>query len=191
VPVDSLPVSRDLQRHAPQDMRRQVLDLYPGQDQESRVVSDEAEVATACFGVPTDVAVATAQMTYGRGPCQAGDRPPLPPHQVLQVFSRRLLVAEIMMFLQQTVPQRFFPGAPHQLELQRLEVAQTVLNGRGINPHRLWPGPVGQRVMPHITHRRQLDLAGTFQHQQQAAAHHVAQRAIGLAPLPGFTELGR
>src|SRR5260370_458989 len=50
---------------------------------------------------------------------------------------------------------------------------------------------VCQRVMPHVTHRRQLNLAGTVQHEQQAAAHHVAQRSIGLAPLPGFTELGR
>ena len=95
------------------------------------------------------------------------------------------------MFLQQAVPQRLFPGATNQFELQRLEVAQTAFDGCGIDPRRLRSGSVGQRVMPHVTHRRQLDLAGTVQHQQQAAAHHVAQRAIGLAPLPGFTELGR
>ena len=45
--------------------------------------------------------------------------------------------------------------------------------------------------MPHVTHGRQLNLARAVQHKQQTAAHHVAQRAIGLAPLPGFTELGR
>ena len=31
------------------------------------------------------------------------------------------------------------------------------------------------------------DLPGTVQHQQQAAADHVAQRSIGLLPLPGLT----
>ena len=95
------------------------------------------------------------------------------------------------MFLQQTVPQRLFLGATNQFELQWLEVAQTAFDGRGIDPCRLRSGSVGQRVMPHVTHWRQLDLAGTVQHEQQAAAHHIAQCSIGLAPLPGFTELGR
>ena len=30
-----------------------------------------------------------------------------------------------------------------------------------------------------------------MEHQQQSAAHHVAQRAVGLLPLPGFAELPR
>jgi len=31
----------------------------------------------------------------------------------------------------------------------------------------------------------------TVQHQQQSPAHHVAQRAVGLLPLPGFAQLAR
>jgi hypothetical protein len=30
-----------------------------------------------------------------------------------------------------------------------------------------------------------------MQHQQQASTHHVAQRAVGLLPLPGFTQCAR
>src|ERR1022692_1564975 len=46
--------------------------------------------------------------------------------------------------------------------------------------------------IPHgAPHRRQLDLASAIQHQQQSAAEHVAQRAVGLLPLPGFTQLPR
>ena len=37
---------------------------------------------------------------------------------------------------------------------------------------------------------RQLDLAGPLQHQQQAAANHVAQRAVGLLPIPGLRITG-
>src|SRR5437899_896008 len=107
-------------------MRRQVLHSYPRQDQESRVVREEADVATSRFGAPADVNVAAAQMTWSRGPCQASDRPPLRPHQVLQVFSHRLLVAEIMMLLHQAVKQRLFRSAPNLLELQRLQAAQPV-----------------------------------------------------------------
>jgi len=32
--------------------------------------------------------------------------------------------------------------------------------------------------------RRQCDLAGTIQHEQQAPADHVAQGAVGLPPVP-------
>ena len=77
--------------------------------------------------------------------------------------------------------------APHRFELQRLEVAQAAFDGGGIDWRHLRLGSVCQRIMPHVTHRRQRDLASPIQHQQHAAAHHVAQRAIGLAPLPGFT----
>ena len=47
------------------------------------------------------------------------------------------------------------------------------------------------RLRTTALHRRQLDLARTVKHQQQSAANHVAQRAIGLLPLPGFTEFAR
>jgi hypothetical protein len=33
-------------------------------------------------------------------------------------------------------------------------------------------------------------MAGAVQQEQHAAAHHVAQRAVGLSPLPGLAELG-
>jgi hypothetical protein len=55
---------------------------------------------------------------------------------------------------------------------------------------RLRPGSVCQRIMPHVTHRRQGDLPCPFQHQEQAPTHHVAQRAVGLAPLPGLSQHG-
>jgi hypothetical protein len=55
------------------------------------------------------------------------------------VFPYRLLMAEIMVLLHQAVKQWFFAGAPNLLKLQRLEVAQPVFHGRGIDPRRLRP----------------------------------------------------
>jgi hypothetical protein len=66
MPIHLLPVIGDPRRHAAQDMRCQVLHSYPGQDQEARVVSDEADVAAARCCVPADVAVATAEVTRSR-----------------------------------------------------------------------------------------------------------------------------
>ncbi len=95
------------------------------------------------------------------------------------------------MFLHQAVEQRLLRSAPHLLELQRLQFAQPIFDGSGVDQHRPRTGTPGQRIMAHVTHRRQLDLPGPLQHQQHASAHHVAQRAIRLAPLPGFTQSGR
>ena len=99
----------------------------------------------------------------------------------------RLFIAKIVMFLHQAVEQRLLSGSPHLLELERLQFAQRIFDGSLIDQHRFRPGSLCQRVMPHITDRRQRDLTGSLQHQQHAAAHHVTQRAICLPPLPGFT----
>src|ERR1035441_834919 len=40
-------------------------------------------------------------------------------------------------------------------------------------------------------HRGQRDLAGPLQQQQQTAANHVAQGAVGLFPPQGFAQLTR
>ena len=40
-------------------------------------------------------------------------------------------------------------------------------------------------------YRRQLDLAGPLQHQQEPAANHVPQCAVGLFPPQGFAQLPR
>jgi hypothetical protein len=51
--------------------------------------------------------------------------------------------------------------------------------------------PLRDSIAHRALHRRQLNLARTMEHQQQSAAHHVAQRAVGLLPLPCFAELPR
>src|ERR1039457_4843147 len=55
-----------------------------------------------------------------------------------------------------------------------LEVAQ----------HRPWPLASCQWVARREAHRRQRDLSSPVEHQQQAAAHHVTRRAVGLIPSP-------
>ena len=104
------------------------------------------------------------------------------------MFAHRLLVAEIVMLLHQAVEQRLVGGAPNLLELQRAQFASVSASiGVGVNQHRRRPCALGQWIMPHVIHRRQGDLASALQHQQQAAAHHVAQCTIALPPLPGLT----
>ena len=70
------------------------------------------------------------------------------------MFANRLLIAKVVMFLHQAVEQRFLRGAPHLLELERLQFAQRIFDLSLIDQHRLRPGSVRQRIMPHVTDRR-------------------------------------
>src|ERR1019366_10265827 len=108
--VHSLPVSGQRARYAAQYVRRQMRNLDPRQNQETRVVSNESNVAPARFGAPSYITVATAQMTRGRTPCHAGDGASLCPDQIFQVLAHRLFIAKIMMLLHQAVEQRLVGG---------------------------------------------------------------------------------
>jgi len=58
-----------------------------------------------------------------------------------------LFIAKIVMFLHQAVEQRLLRGAPHLLELERLQSAQRVFDRSLIDQHRFGPGPLCQRIM--------------------------------------------
>jgi len=64
--VHLLPVIGDPRRHPAQDMRGQMLDPHPGQDQEARVVRDKTDIAAPRRGVPADVAITTTKMARSR-----------------------------------------------------------------------------------------------------------------------------
>src|SRR6185369_7206913 len=131
----------------------------PGQDQESRVIRDEADVASSRLPAPADIAVATADVARRRRPCHAGDRSALRPYQVLQVLAHWLFVAQVVMLLHQAVEQGLIGGATHLLELDGLEISQSAGYGRSIHPNWRRSRSVGQRVVPNVTHRRKHDLA--------------------------------
>src|ERR1035441_5889879 len=61
VPVDPLPILRDLAAHAAEDVGSQVRDSDPRQNQKARVVGEESDVAPPCLAVPADEAVPARQ----------------------------------------------------------------------------------------------------------------------------------
>src|SRR3954452_25606451 len=62
-------------RHSSQNVRGQVRNLHPRQNQKTRIVCDTANVSPPRFRTPTDVAVAAAEMAWRRTPRQTRDRP--------------------------------------------------------------------------------------------------------------------
>ena len=200
MPVHPLPVIGDPRRHAAENVRRQMFDPDPRQNEKAGVVGDEADIAAPRFGAPADITVATAQVPRRRGPGQAGDRPPLRPHQILQVFSHRLLIAEIMVLLKQAVEQRLFGSAPHLLELPAAAgCADGLRCGRRVDLHRgrawlagragyaarnspagnlIWPARSSMSNRPRHTMSRSAPLA---------CLHCQASQSFGRERAPAFT----
>ena len=86
--VHPLPVSGQHGRHVARNVRSQMRNPDPRQNEEARVVSNEANIAPARLGAPSRITVAAAQMTRGRTPCHAGDGAALRPHQILQMLAQ-------------------------------------------------------------------------------------------------------
>ena len=108
------------------------------------------------------------------------------------MFAHRLLVAEIMMFLHQTVEQRLFPGAPHLLKLQRLELAQRSFHGRGIDQHRLRAAPVLPAGYAAHNSPRGNSIWPARSSISSRPRHTMSRNApLAWLPLPGFTQLRR
>ena len=105
------------------------------------------------------------------------------------MLADRLGVAQVMVVFEQAVEQRLISGAPHRAELDGLEFGQAGLQWGGIHGHRGWLAArittVGQRIGRNLADRGQLDVPGAMECQHQPPAHHVAQRPVGLPPVPG------
>src|SRR5215469_1447764 len=91
-------------------------DPNPRQDQKTCVVGHQAKVAPARRCAPADVAVAAAQMARRRTPGQACEWSALCPDHILQMLAHWLLIAEIMMMLDEAVKQRLVRRSPHLLD---------------------------------------------------------------------------
>ena len=139
MPVDALPILRDLPGHAAENVRRQMRHFDPRQNQKACVVSDEADVAPPRFarssrctgrGCPDDAAPNSTPDRRSAGPAPtpdtSGARPPAARSQVV-------------MLLHQAVEQRLVGRAPHLLNLDRTQRAERHFQRRRVDQHGFRP----------------------------------------------------
>src|SRR5580693_1878825 len=108
------------------------------------------------------------------------------------MLAHRLLIAQVVKLFHQTMEEGFVGGAPHQLNLNRTQCSERHGQRRSVDQDCFRPWPRRPPLTDYApAHGRQLDLAGSLQHQQQTPAHHVAQRPVGLFPVQGLAQLPR
>ena len=74
---------------------------------------------------------------------------------------------------------------------QRLDLPEATAQFGVFDSHRSWFCTNGQGIGIDLPHRRQLDHPGAMHAEHQGAADHIAQRAVGLNPVPCLTEQRR
>src|SRR5690606_15676518 len=142
VRVELLPATTELRAHSPEQVRSQMRHAHPGQDQEPRLVRDEANVSLPRLARPANVLVSGLEVARCARPEEARDRPAPCSHQILEVLADRLPIAEVVVLLDERPHYWLVDRAPHLAELDWPELAKARLERRGIQQHRLGSAPL-------------------------------------------------
>jgi len=108
------------------------------------------------------------------------------------MFANGLRVAQIVVLCNESVMQAFVSGSSYRHDLQWLQLFDGRSDGRFITILRNGPNPRGSATTgTYAPWRRQNNVTGPMQGEQQAAADHVTRLTVGLQPVPGVTEAYR
>ena len=108
--VDTLPVLRYPPGNLSQEVRRQVGDAHPGEDEEAGVDSDLMEIGDTLFFAPSQVLVSCAYMTGSASEADTGNRSFSGEDDVFEVFTDRAGKTKVVMFLYESVIEFFERG---------------------------------------------------------------------------------
>jgi len=108
--------------------------------------------------------------------------------QVLEMFSHRLAVTEVMMVFDQGIEESLLGQSSHLPDDKLRQAAKIDLDGGLIEARAIRFLSPDQRIVRRTALGGKLDLAGPLQLQQERPADHIAQLTVGLDPVPCLTE---
>lgn len=105
VGIDLFPIRRYATAVEGQQVRSQMRDLNPWQNQKSTLIGDQMEVVLAGRYIPPDKSVPDSDVPRGGRPQQTSDRPAMGKGYILEVLSDRLGVTQVVVLVDQTVTE--------------------------------------------------------------------------------------
>jgi hypothetical protein len=120
VMVLPLPISTYPVGNSGEYMRGKTLHLNPGKNQETGIVGNLVYIYSACLGVPSNKAIAAADVSGGRTEGTTGDRSIVAENNILEMFADRLRVTQIVVLRDESVMELFVLGAPNRNYLKGL-----------------------------------------------------------------------
>ena len=186
------PVVGQLPAHEREDVRAQVGDRDPGQDEELRVVDREREVFLAQLRRPSDEAVAWRELARRGAEAEHGDRPAVAVVDgVAHLGADQGLVAEVVVAGDELVPPLALAGVAD--DGSQAERADFIERCRRREQRRFGVRSEGDRPGrgPWPLRRRQDDQAVAVHGQHGDPGHHVLEAAVGIEPADAPAELPR
>ena len=110
--VQTLPVFGDGSGDTPEQMGREMRNLYPGQDKKSGVVCQQVAVTLPALGRPAQVRITTVDSIGRRGKSETGHHATGGIGQIFQVFAHGLSISQVMVLPDQTVEQLLLGLSP-------------------------------------------------------------------------------
>ena len=118
--IAAFPVVREAALELREQVRGEIADAYPGQDEEAGVVDHEREVALAHRGAPADELIARGGLPGRGGEAEHGQRlAVVGTHEVAHLGAGQGVVAEIVIARDEGVPQPSLGAAGDGLDAQR------------------------------------------------------------------------
>jgi len=191
VGIDIFPIFRYAAAVEGQQIGSQVGDLDPGQNQKSTLIGNQMEVALPDRYIPSDKSIPNSDVPRGGGPQQTSDRPAMGKSHILELLSDRLGITQVVVLADEAVTELLLRAPADLLKADGQQRIDGAINRRLINRN---PGrhlAVYQWIWNLTFGRGQLNPSLGFQEQQQAAADHIFQSAIGLSPIPRPAKLLR
>lgn len=184
--VDFLPVLWEDSDHSPQEVRCQMGNLDPGQDEEAGVLGNKMDVSISVIGLPSDEAIPRGHLPGCSSPAEASQRPPLMEGHILEVFSHGLTVTQVMAGLDESLMERFPLGTPYHLEIDDPQLLQSSPDGFPAVKGNLYrPLSTGS---PSVLYRREFHQPCLLETQKEFAAGHGLKHAVPLSPIPEAAE---
>src|SRR5450759_399424 len=185
VRITGMPVVRQALADQGERARGEVTTLYPGQDEESRVVDDEVQVARTLLARPANELIARLGLPGAGTEAHQGNDLIRGAHEVAQLRSGHELMTEVMMALDVRIPEQGVALCPHQIDAEPSQIHRG--HGCGFKYSAL---DVRMRPITHgpgVSRRRQRDEAVSLHPQQRHTAAHILEPAVSSAPVQPLT----
>ena len=154
-----------------QHFRGEVPHLDPGQQQKPRIVEHPAQMGLATGGIPTDPAVARRHLPGRRSEADGAQHPAIAVDQITQLRPRQRAVTQVVVPLDQSVPQARSTLLPHRLKAQSAQLPDRAFHRYGLGPviRTAYQPPT---IAVASARCRQLDEPGPMQPQQPHPGAH-------------------
>lgn len=184
--VNFLPVLWEDSGHSAQEVRCQMRNLDPGQNEEAGVLGNKMDVSISVSGLPSDEVIPRGHLPGCGSPAEASQRPSLMEGHILEVFSHGLTVTQVVVSVDESLVERFPLGTPYHLEIDGSQLLQSSPDGfPGVKWNLYRPLSDGS---PSMLDRRELHQPCLLETQEKFAAGHGLKHAVALSPIPEAAE---